>query len=198
MTNLPHEGTTDRSIFPKQPQGYLLYTKHASSTNTSSTNKYHLPPSFPQHSTATCSCTHTQLPPVHAHTFCTRLYEHAYLLSTSRLSCQSCRPSLLHPAASTRKLECRPLLLAPLPHSGTRLRRSSICSTTTSTSFLQLAHNCRPFKLHPAASILLEVRMSTPWLCWHYSLARVRLRHSSIRSKTIHVSCSDHSFKTCS
>ena len=63
---------------------------------------------------------HTQLPPAHAPTFCTRLYEHAYLLSTtSRLSCHNYRPS--SPSClSTRKLECPPLLLAPLPHSGTR------------------------------------------------------------------------------
>ena len=141
---------------------------------------------------------HTQLLPAHAHTFCTRIYEHAYLLSTSKLSYQSCRPFLLHTAASTRKLQCRPLLLAPLPRSGSRLRRSSIRSTTTPTSFLQLTHNCRPFKLHPAASILLEVRMSTPYSTGTTpSLRYVNVVHCT-GSRTIHVSCSDHSIKTCS
>ena len=88
------------------------------------------------------------------------------------------------------------LLLAPLPRSGTRLRRSSIRSTTTSTSFLQLPTTAAPSSF-TQLPLLLEVRMSTPY-CWHHSLARVCLRRSSIRSTTLHVSCSDHSFKTCS
>ena len=121
--------------------------------NTSSTNKYYLP--RPSLSTQPpLAYAHTQLPPAHAHTFCTRLYEHAYLRSTSRLSCQSCRPFLLHPAASTRKLECTPLFAGTTPPFG----HTSTSCIHSQYNYLhvfptQLTHKCRPFNLHPDASI---------------------------------------------
>ena len=150
------------------------------------------------HSTATCSCTHST-----ATCSCTHLLYAAFMnlpifYQPEHQGCPAITTALLHPAASTRKLECPPLLLAPLPRSGTCLRRSSICSATTSISFLQLPTTAAPSSF-TQLPLLLEVRMSTPY-CWHHSLApsRVRLRRSSIRSTTLHVSYSDHSFKTCS
>ena len=152
------------------------------------------PPPAHAHSTATCSCTlncHLLM-----HTHFVRGFMNTPISYQQHQGCPAITTPLLHPAASTQKLECPPLLLAPLPRSGTRLCRSSICSTTTSTSFLQLPTTAAPSSF-TQLPLLLEVRMSTPY-CWHHSLARVRLRRSSIRCTTIHVSCSDHSFKTCS
>ena len=137
----------------------------------------------------------TQPPPAHAHTFCMRLYEHAYLLSTtSRLSCHNYPPS--SPSCLYSEVRMSTLIAGTTPPFGYTSRRSSIRSTTTSTSFFQLPTTAAPSSF-TQLPLLLEVRMSTPY-CWHHSLARVRLRRSSIRSTTLHVSCSDHSFKTCS
>ena len=72
------------------------------------------------HSTATCSCTHLT-----ATCSCTHFLYAAFMntpisYQQQHQGCPAITTPLLHPAASTRKLECLPLLLAPLPRSGTR------------------------------------------------------------------------------
>ena len=200
VTNLlnPMKGLPTRLSFPSNLWAiYYILTKYAFSTN-----KYY-PPSFPQHSTASCLCTlnrHLLMHILNCHLLMHTLFVCGFMNMPipyqQHKGCSVRTTALLHPAASTQKLECPPLLLAPLSCSGTRLRRSSIHSTTTFTSFLQLPTTAAPLSFTQLL-LLLEVRMFTPYL-WHHSLARVRLCHSSIHSTTIHVSCSDHSFKTCS